>query len=142
MATFLAPLVGMHFRPPAKAILAVLPANCPLQVIPEPDNPFDSNALQVMVRSVDIPKGQHEELDNAGRMFGYPLEDILAKEQWHLGYVKATEAIHLQPRIVDWQAMQGQYELLPCELLPCELPPCPATLSFDSAGKPLVSLDL
>jgi hypothetical protein len=133
MSKVTAPLVGMHFRPPAKAILSVLPSNCPLYVVPEPDNPYDANALQVFVRSADIPESQHSELSelgNASALFGTSLAEILAQERWHLGYVKATEAVHIAPRIAQAFELQTYIEFMP------------ATLAFDSAGKPLVAMEL
>jgi hypothetical protein len=123
----------MHFRPPAKAILGVLPANCPLLVVPEPDNAYDANALQVFVPSAAIPQSQHSELDSAASLYGTSLAEILAQERWHLGYVKATEALHLQPRICA-ALLAGQTIDATASY--------PATLSFDSAGKPLVALEL
>jgi hypothetical protein len=126
-----APLVGMHFRPPAKAILQHLPADCPLQVVPEPDNAHDEHALQVFVKSADIPASQHEDLASAAQLFGHSIEDILAQEQWHLGYVKATEALHLQPRIMQLAADTNTDEIC-----------VPATLTFGASGKPLVTMEL
>ncbi len=130
MSQVTAPLVGMHFRPPAKAILQCLPSACPLLVVPEPTNAYDSNALQVFVRSADIPASQHEELASASMFFGHSLEDILAQERWHLGYIKATEALHIAPRIQSlFSHEEGEIAVK-------------VSLSFDATGKPLVSLEL
>jgi hypothetical protein len=137
MAKVTAPLVGMHFRPPAKAILSVLPSACPLLVVPEPDNAYDANALQVFVPSAAIPQSQHSELDSAASLYGTSLAEILAQERWHLGYVKATEAVHLAPRINNLAAEPGRWTANEEGQ-----PFVPATLSFDSAGKPLVAMDL
>jgi len=89
-----APLVGMFFRPPAKAILAHLPSSCPLEIQPEPDNPFDENALQVFVKSTDIPPSQHEDLRADAAGMGFDLEAILAQPEWHLGYIARAVAAH------------------------------------------------
>ena len=131
-----APLVGSHFRPPAKAILSVLPSACPLLVVPEPDNAYDANALQVFVRSADIPASQHSELDSAASLYGTSLAEILAQERWHLGYIARVNAEHLQPRVVAWINSTSNPNA------DVNRDWAEAALSFDSAGKPLVALEL
>ena len=81
------PIVGMRFRPPALAILQVLPIDCPLWLVPEPSNPYDSNALQVVVSSDSIPSARHADLAASAEGFGFDLADILAEGEWHLGYI-------------------------------------------------------
>lgn len=49
MLKFEANLVGMHFRPPAKDVVNNLAANTELLVQRQPDNPYDTNALQVLL---------------------------------------------------------------------------------------------
>lgn len=130
MPTATAPLVGAHFRPPAKAILQHLPSGCPLAIVPEPDNQHDPNALAVFVASSSIPQDQHADLDAAAHFFGHSIEDILAQSAWQLGYVKATEAVVLQPQIMQVLAHSDDQNSLP------------ATLAFDMKGLPTVSLEL
>src|SRR5882724_8090353 len=81
------PVVGMHFRPPAKALMQVLHGGCPLVLRPEPSNPYDEHAIQVLVRSADIKEEQHETLTTLAAGAGFTLEAILAEELWHLGYI-------------------------------------------------------
>lgn len=45
-------LVGMHFRPPAKEVLSVLPLGTSLILQPEPENQYDMNAVAVLI---DMP---------------------------------------------------------------------------------------
>jgi hypothetical protein len=92
-----APLVGMFFRPPAKAILAHLPSSCPLEIQPEPENPHDENALQVFVKSTDIPPAQHEDLRADAAGMGFDLETILSTPEWHLGYIARAFAAQWAP---------------------------------------------
>jgi hypothetical protein len=99
MTTHTLPLVGAHFRPPAKAILQVLPAGIELILRAEPTNPYDANAVQVLCASSVIPQEAHEELGVFALGYGYDLAQILAQDEWHVGYVKATEASWLQPHI-------------------------------------------
>lgn len=91
------PIVGAKFRPPALAILQILPMGCPLEVRPEPGNAYDSNALQVIVKTSDIPEAAHEELGVRAAGFGKDLEEILAEPEHHLGYVPKELAAKLAP---------------------------------------------
>lgn len=81
------PIVGAYYRPPAKAILQVLPGGAPLRLRPEPSNRFDPDAVQVCVSTDAIPESQHQELELLASGHGMSLEDILAQEEWHIGYV-------------------------------------------------------
>lgn len=119
MGNFTSPLVGAHYRPPAKALLQVLPSNCPLTLTPEPDNPFDSNAVMVSVQTAQIPPGQHDTLRVLAGGYGFDLAEILGKPEWHLGYVKRELAAQLAP------TLNG---------------PTSAALTFSSSGQPQVTL--
>ena len=81
------PIVGAHFRPPAKAILASLPQGAALSLVPEPENPFDSNAIAVFVEPKEIPPSEHETLAETAQGMGFEIEDILTAQAWHLGYI-------------------------------------------------------
>jgi len=83
------PLVGAHFRPPAKALLAVLRNGTPLTLEREPDNAYDPQAVKVLVESVHIPSSQLDELDALVQGFGVSVEEVLAQPIWHLGYIAA-----------------------------------------------------
>lgn len=109
------PLVGMHFRPPAKGVLAALPAGCQLSVVPEPDNAYDANALKVCVDLSTQPEAVLAEVSTQIAGYGYELTQINSAP-FHLGYIKATVAATVK------------------------LPPEGTTgkLVFDMAGKPEV----
>lgn len=94
MSTY--PIVGMFYRPPAQAIISVLPIGLPLTLIAEPDNPADTNAVAVWVNSSDIPEKAHERLSQELTVFGYSLEQVLAQESWQLGYVPKEMARQLR----------------------------------------------
>jgi hypothetical protein len=93
------PIVGAHFRPPAKGILEGLPSGCPLTLRPEPDNMFDPNAVMVTLRSADVPTSAHERLAQGLPLWGSSLEEFLASPEWHLGYVPRTRAVELAPSL-------------------------------------------
>ena len=115
-----APIVGMHFRPPAKAIMQVLPAGAPLRLEREPENPYDRNAIKVWIRSSTIPESQYETLDSLAAGHGIELREILAQAEWHVGYIasKTGEAAQVA------REMDEDARVI-------------ATLGFDMKGGPL-----
>ena len=113
------PVVGAHFRPPAKGILEALPSGCPLRLRPEPDNPFDPNAVMVCVASASVPPTAHERLAQGLPLWGSSLEEFLAQPEWHLGYVPRTRACDLAPSLAGHDA--------------------PAMLTFGATGPPSVT---
>jgi hypothetical protein len=129
--TYNLPLVGAHFRPPAKAILGVLPLGAPLQLRREPDNPHDPNAIQVMVASATIPPAAHEDLERAASGYGFDLATILGQPEWHLGYVPRTDAESIAPLMDEANVnMDGLDQSFA------------GTLAFSPDGKPRVAFDL
>jgi hypothetical protein len=120
--TFIAPLVGAHYRPPAKALLQVLPAGCDLVLTPEPDNPFDANAVMVSVATAAVPAAQHDVLRTLAAGYGFELDEVLARPEWHLGYIARGQAAELQ---TGPTALSG---------------PTSARLGFDAKGSPQVIL--
>lgn len=117
-------IVGAHFRPPAKAILSTLFGDCPLELRPEPDNPYDPNAIAVWINSKHI-NADHcdvEALASNAPFFGKSLEEIQHEAGWHLGYIRKEVAA----TIVD----QFLGETMP------------AMLAFLSNGKPAARFTL
>lgn len=131
------PLVGMRYRPPAAAILSVLPAGAALHLRPEPSNPFDANAIQVLVATMEIPEGQREGLALAAAPFGFTIEEILAADEWHLGYVKRECAAESAAR---WRAEPNIYCNIYLQLEENPEDYIPGRLIFDPAGRPLVEI--
>lgn len=113
------PIVGAHFRPPAKGILAVLPTGTKLVVRPEPTNEFDPNAMMVLVRTSEIPHTLSEDLELHTAPQGYSATDIFEQAEWHLGYIPKGIAAVLVERV------KGDVE---------------GVLSFNIGGKPMVGL--
>jgi hypothetical protein len=135
-----APLVGMHFRPPAKAILAALPMGFPLQLRPEPSNPYDPNAIAVWVSGESL-KPFYDELELSVPGYGTPWEEFLATPEWHLGYMaKEFAALHVEDlsRIIEarnGEAFGQGYPEQACDWWP-------ATLSFDAKGKYQITFEV
>lgn len=135
-ATLTTSLVGAHFRPPAKALLACLPSAHPLWLRPEPSNEYDENAIQVLLLSAELPTDEAfwDEATIHLTGAGFDKETILGEPEWHLGFLpKAAKntPFDLETNIAHQLAVgaacgpEGQVS---------------ATLSFDSAGKPMVQI--
>ena len=78
MRTLTTPIVGAHFRPPAKQLLEVLPIGTPMLLRAEPDNPYDENAIQVLVSlSKTYPISQWAVLAAALEGTGYTPQDLI-----------------------------------------------------------------
>lgn len=92
-------LVGMNFRPPAKAVTDNMPS--PIQVIcrRQHDNPHDENAIQVLLRKEDIPEDKREALEKiiASECERLIIDDVV----WplHLGYIDRKTAAEASPKI-------------------------------------------
>lgn len=144
-------IVGAHFRPPAKALLACLPAGHPLYLRPEPTNEYDENAVQVLLRSDSLQPLVSEpfirdELERQLSGQGFDLESVLTEPEWHLGYLpraaKGNAALEEWNRGVQqaihavcydkWNELSNQKATTIGIPYPCVA----AILSFDSAGKP------
>ena len=123
-------IVGAYHRPPAKSLLAILPAGCELGLRPEPTNPYDSGAVQVIVATSQIPAGQYQTLEVLAEGQGFQLAEILAQEEWQLGYLpspnnkKAMQSGKWASNL-DWT---GQV-------------PGKARLGFSDEGEPTVMLE-
>lgn len=123
-----APLVGMHFRPPAKAVLSALPSGTELILSPEPDNEYDTDALRVLVEPDQVPESQRGPLALACEGFGFAIDEVLAAPIF-LGFIAKTRPEKNIPvgnkQFLD--AMAGS-------------PHHKATLGFSAEGKPQVHL--
>ncbi len=121
-------IVGARFRPPAAGLLSVLGAGAPLMVRREPQNPYDPNALQVLVETSTLAKLPISQLQAACEGFGFGAEEICGRDappEWHLGYVPRGEALELAAAF----DASGASEV-------------PGEFTFDLAGKPSVSFEI
>ena len=88
--TLVSLLVGSHFRPPARQVLARLPSFTPLRLEPEEDNPYDENAIKVFVSTQAIPEQEYEELERELQGTGHDVDTVCQMEEIWLGYVAAS----------------------------------------------------
>jgi hypothetical protein len=128
-------LVGAHFRPPAKALLAVLPLGHALLLVPEPTNPYDPNAISVWIDSETLMP-YHDEL--AVSLPGYGVDPDDLAPHYHLGYIPRTDAEVIVEELT--RAVQSAAEEHPPT---GPLPPSwPCRLAFDASGKYQVKFTL
>lgn len=116
------PIVGSVYRPPSKALLAVLPAGTLLLARPEPENPHDPNAIMVVLPTGAIPHTHKDVIATAVAGYGFTSDDIFEAAEWHVGYIPAKIAVHLAPKMAGEEA-EGK-------------------LTFDLAGKPKIDLPI
>ena len=88
----IAPLVGAHFRPPAKSLLAILGVKTPLQIIRERENSSDADAVGVWLETSQLerlsPQAKAQlESDLSG--YGFDLSGLLETPTLQLGYIGA-----------------------------------------------------
>ena len=87
-------LVGVHFNKGARTIIKCLPQGAEVQLWPEPDNPYDPLAIEVVLANTkqinqDALEGFEEELGGQG----LSVEDVLAmmtQGDIRLGHVGAN----------------------------------------------------
>jgi len=100
------PLVGAHFRPPAKQIIAHLPSEARLVLRPEPENPYDAKAIKVFGLMSEVPETQHEELNLALDGTGHELADLLEQGEVWLGYIGDSDG-----KLCKGQGLPGNREV-------------------------------
>ena len=98
------PIVGAHFRPPAKGILQALPLGHTMNLKAEPENPYDPNAIAVWVSSdslADLPQANRSTMATLCMGYGYDWETLMGEPAWHFGYVPRNFTSLVHPRLVD-----------------------------------------
>lgn len=139
-------LVGTHFHPPAKTLLEALPAGCPLELLAEPDNPYDENAVKcqlgpewadwLMEQAPSVRESLEASLPNQGAT----LEQVLSTLPLMLGHVGASGGKPLAKAggEAGMPTLSGNRELL--EAGPNW--PLPAKLAFSPAGTSIIEVEL
>ncbi len=130
-------LVGAHFRPPAKQVLACLPSGASLILVPEPENPYDPGALRVEVDvASEVPESQHGLLDESLQGTGFDIRELLdSEEALQIGYVAKSGGKPLLKAgltVGNAEFLEAMFDLSGNE--------CKATLSFGPDGSPRVML--
>jgi hypothetical protein len=114
-------IVGARFRPPAQAVLENLSSGTKLLLKRQPDNPYDSNAVQVM-----LPLDENHGDTVSGLLLA---SDIPFEEPLHLGFIPRDDAATIAP-IMDQQYLNGDGD---------GVSEWPGTLTFLLSGQPAIS---
>lgn len=144
MNILLSPIVGAYYRPPAKTILGLLGPGHELVLDPEPENPYDENAVKVGVylSSIEVPADDMERIEDELMQYGSSWKDLFKDEYgdpvedllFHLGYIPRSGA---KTAKIDGAPSVGNLEVLD---LMNSGPDWKATITFSPAGQPLVQL--
>ncbi len=135
-------IVGSHFKPPAKLLLENLPKGTPLSLEPDPENPYDPNAIKVFVNAGSIPEGRYETLEAALPSMGVNgMDEILSTEDWFLGHLGASEGKPLiKAREATGDDYKGTLEFLLYKQENGDFGQC--QLGFNSLGNPTVEMEV
>lgn len=144
-------IVGSHFRPPAKQLLAAAAAGTALTLQPEAENPYDEWAIKVFLDPAAIPANLHEELSGTLEGTGMDLDEVLNNGSIFIGYVAKTGGKPLAG--TGYVGNQDFYETLtgtePGELPASvtdlvmdwdDVPSC--RLGFSPEGKPTITMEV
>ena len=124
-------LVGAHFRPPAKQVLAHLPAGAELIIQREPENPYDAGAIKVLVDLAEVPEGQRGALDEALTGTGTDLVELLQGPLLQLGFIISPT----NKKLGGYASNLAVGEFM-------SRGACIARLGFTAEGEPLVITEL
>lgn len=134
MATFTAPLVGMHFRPPAKDIVNCLTGETEFLLEHQPENPHDGDAVRVLLYGF-CPGGQHEDIFASiaamERENGRTDEDWRLSDPQFLGFIANSEKTggKFASKLVQCLALMETASIV-------------GKLTFGNDGKPAVRIDI
>lgn len=131
--TLICPLVGAHFRPPAKQILAHLPAGAGLILEPEPENPFDPQAVKVSVPVTAIPESEFPALAQELPEAGLTLEQLMSGGTVWLGYIAKSSGKPLTQAQQSEPSLVGNAEVAE---VTAQRGPGSARLAFGPDGSP------
>lgn len=137
MTTLNTLLVGTHFYVPGKNILPLLPSGTRVIFQPEPENPYDENAIKVLLQCGPLLGTSDEtdaELRNALLGTGWDLHDLLERSPIQLGHVGKTGGKPLEKAGIQC----GNKEFLAAFSAEA---PMQGTLTFDGQGRPLLKLE-
>jgi hypothetical protein len=94
------PIVGVFYGPErgyaSPAIVRCMAIGTPLELRAEPDNPADPNAVAVWLKTPDFPEANQDALRIEIAGYGHTIEQFLAMEGHHLGYIPKQIAAKLR----------------------------------------------
>ncbi len=84
-------IVGAHFRPPAKQVLAHLVSETELTLAEDNENAYDAAAVRVMFDPALIPDTEYAALESELLEAGVTLEQLMSGGPIHMGFVPAQD---------------------------------------------------
>jgi hypothetical protein len=130
-----APIVGMVFRPPANDVIMLLPVGAKLQLVREPDNPHDPDAIKVLLLDFDENGPYAELFEHLGEMVE---ADTYGHLKWNLENL--TNPLHLG-YIANSPKTGGKFASELCAfVMPGEGKE--ATLVYSASGKPQAEFEI
>lgn len=84
-------IVGSHFRPPAKQVLAHLSSGTELLLAEDNENAYDAAAVRVNFDPKHIPETEYPTLEGELLEAGITLEQLLSAGPIQLGFVPAQD---------------------------------------------------
>lgn len=129
------PIVGARFRPPAEDVLNLLPAGTTLILRRQPDNPYDENAIQVLLIWQDEGALEAVVLQCAEEVSA----EIDNTEPLHLGYIPKEHAKELAPKMDADQDIEKDADDVVISMRSKDVA---GKLSFSLTGKPEVEFEL
>ena len=94
----LALLTGSRFVPPALVVLGCLPEGTRVELVPEPENPYDREAIKVVLEHPHLVLS-HEALARSAEALascGWSPEEVLAQSALPLGHIAASSGKPLE----------------------------------------------
>lgn len=129
-------IVGSHFRPPAKQLLAALAGGCQLTLVEDNENAYDAAAIKVILDPQHIPQEAMTQLDQTLPEAGMTLEQLMSAGPIQLGFVPAQEGKPLTKGRLTEPELLGNQQVR--ELMP----ECLASLGFGVDGSPRLILEV
>lgn len=84
-------IVGSHFRPPAKQVLAHLASGTELILVEDNENAYDAAAVRVNFDPKLIPESEFPTLEHELLEAGITLEQLMSGGDIQLGFIPAQE---------------------------------------------------
>lgn len=126
-------IVGTHFRPPAKQVLAHLASGAQLSLFEDNENPYDAAAIRVMLDPATvIPESEFPSLESELLEVGVTLEQLISGDLIHIGFVPAQDGKPLARARQAEPGLLGNQQVR--ELMANGAYRC--LLDFDAAGAP------
>jgi len=107
-------LVGSHFVPPAKVVLSTMKAGTEVELEAEPDNPYDENAIKVLVDVENLNVFSLQEKEEELSASGSSVEELMTMDRIPLGHIAASggkplqKALKVLPGLVGTNEVRGR----------------------------------